>query len=174
MKVNVGCGPHRAEGWWNVDRVCEGDVQPDAIVSAARPLASFSEVEAVYCGHVLEHIAWPKVPAFLGHIRDHLAPGGACCVVGPDVERALAAWHRGLEPRSLVTSVLESDRPQDDLGDWPGARHAWNCTEERVVRAMSEAGFARVEALSIDPVALAGWPVVAFTQWQCAVVGWES
>ena len=50
-------------------------------------------------------------------------------------------------------------------------RHCWNCYEDRVVRLLSDAGFDNVEAVAIDPEALAGWPVVAFTQHQCAVKG---
>lgn len=182
--VNVGCGPHRAPSpWVNVD--ChEGDgITPDIVADPADPLAGWADgtVERVYLGHVLEHVPWPDVPGFLDRARRALAPGGLVCAVGPDVHRVITRWRDGLDPEGwdLVVSALEGPWDRDYSGSgcdliereasWPGARHWWNCEEQRMVQAFEQAGFAEVRAVAIDPAALAGWPVVSFTQWQCAV-----
>jgi SAM-dependent methyltransferase len=184
MMVNVGCGPYRApEPWVNLD-YHEGDgVQPDVIVTdPARPLACYPDdtVERVYLGHVLEHVPWPEVGPFLEDIHRALTPGGQVCAVGPDVLRVIQRWRDGIEDWTLVVSVLENpwDRAYDQEGygiikrtdQWRYARHWWNCDEERMVWAFTELSpFSEVTPLPITEEALAGWPVVAHTPWQCAV-----
>lgn len=172
VRVNVGCGPHRAPApWINVDLVDEGDVHPDVVArEPLRPLAAWDAetVDAVYLGHVLEHVAWDMVPVFLEHVVWRLRPGGRLCVVGPDVWRTIRGAARGEWPWSLVDEVVEA--PQDRPGMvGPGGRHQWNCSEARVAAALEAAGLAARPA-AVDPQELAGWPVVSFAVWQCAVV----
>lgn len=106
-------------------------------------------------------------------------------IVGPDVLRIIQRWHEGLEPEGwlLVESCLENpwDRCYGQDADlpygyvetetqWRGARHWWNCFETRVLYALrAYTTLTGVTAYPITPEALAGWPVVAHTQWQCAV-----
>lgn len=184
--LNVGCGPFRApEPWVNLDVHVSDSIRPDVVVEDPdRPLAGWGDgtVDRVYLGHVLEHIAWPDVPEFLADIRRALHPDGEVCAVGPDVFRAIRRWRDGLDPEGwqLIESILEGpwDRDYDTDGyglierlpAWPQARHQWNSYEKRVVVAFHLAGFSHAEGRPIDPDALGGWPLVAYTQWQCAVV----
>lgn len=168
--VNWGCGTHRApEPWINVDVVENATTRPDVIVDPDAPFAPWPNhtVERLFAGHVLEHIPWPQLPAALGHARNALAPDGEMLVVGPDALRTIDRWRRGLEPLWLVESVLEHDEEcAFGGGDWPGARHWWNCHEARVVRALTVCGFTDVQALGAPPD---GWPVVGWAEWQFCV-----
>lgn len=171
MLINVGCGPHLADRpWINVDLL--GAEVPADIYAVPGDRLPFDDgcAAAVYAGHVLEHVPWDDVGGWLADVARVLAPGGRLCVVGPDVFRAIRAWHEGAEPWELVESVLEHDRPQEDLGAWAGARHSWNCTEARVAAALRAAGFVHIQALPIDGHELDGWPIVSRSPWQCAVV----
>lgn len=187
MWLNIGCGPFLAPApWTNLDVVTTDTIRPDIVVDdPLRPLDGYVNVERVYMGHVLEHVPWPEVADFLVHVRERMAPGGELMVVCPDVFRVIRRWRDGLDPEGweLVESILEG--PWDrDYGDapgyallerlplWPYARHWWNAFEARVRFAVEQwGGFEKVEALPITEEALAGWPVVAHTQWQCAVRG---
>lgn len=174
MKVNVGCGPFPAPApWVNTDVIEEPDTgtRPDIVVTWDDPLPfPDGTLDAVYCGHVLEHVPWADVDGFLALVRAKLAPGGEIMVVGPDVVRTLQRWRDGDDPWELVESVLEHELSfQTAPVQWANARHHWNCREDRVVAALGRAGFEQVAALPVTPDALAGWPVVAFTQHQCAV-----
>jgi hypothetical protein len=185
---NVGCGPYRAPApWINLD--ChEGDnVHPDVLVDAENPLGGFEPgtVERVYLGHVLEHVPWPEVPLFLQQLDDKLTPGGEICVVGPDVYRIIKRWHENLDPEGwpLVESCLENPwgRCYAEEGyavtegiepdsQWKYARHWWNCYETRIVYALEKhTHLVDITPQPITPEALGGWPLTAYTEWQCAV-----
>lgn len=182
MWVNVGCGPFLApDPWINLD-VHDGDgVHPDVIVDeVARPLAGYEDeaVERVYLGHVLEHTPWAEIPSFLADVHRAMRPGGELCIVGPDVLRVIRRWRDGHEDWELIESTLESPwaymlpRTPGDAADapWEHARHHWNCYEARVVFVLEHlSGFHDVRPQPITEAALGSWPLVAYTQWQCAV-----
>lgn len=166
--LNVGCGTHRApDPWINLDVHADDDHRPDLVIDPADPFAAFDarSAERVYLGHVLEHVRWPLVGDLLACVRAVLAPGGLVLATGPDVYRTVTRWRDGAEPWDLVVSVLEHADEADP--GWPEAVHHWNCHETRLVGALTAAGF-----LDVAPsVAFDGWPVVAWSEWQCAAGG---
>lgn len=172
--LNIGCGPHYAPGFLNLD-VHRGDGnEPDVVVkpNATLPVPA-GYLDRVYCGHVLEHVPWPELGEFLGDIRRALKPGGELMVVGPDTVRTLNEWKANTEPWFMVEAVMENDDAYMAGGEsWPGARHSWNCYEARVVKALEVAGFIDVEPRSIQNEQvgdLRDWPIVAYSRWQFAV-----
>lgn len=179
MKVNIGCGPHRARApWVNVDRVyLPGRIEPDMVNKSGLPAdlapdpIPYGSATHVYLGHVLEHVRWETVPDFLRSVRTLTESGGLVAVVGPDVQKVIAGHKEGRYPWSLVSACLEGSNAQiDDIeATHDGARHQWNCTEERVVEAFGLAGFVDIEPFK--PRELSGeWPLVSPADWQCAVV----
>lgn len=154
--VNVGCGNHPQAGWVNVD-VCS-DVSPDVVAAGDRlPFAS-GTVDAVYLGHVLEHVRWADmVLAVLAEARRVLRSGGAVCVVGPDYDRAVAG---GFDQATL-------DEIRYGAGRWVSDVHLWcatgRWTGEAVRRVFPAA--AEVPVGDVD-----GWPVVSRVGWQCCFV----
>lgn len=172
MKVNLGCGPHHADGWLNVDVAPE--VEPDlcADVLTGLPIED-GAAEAVYLGHVLEHVPWDQVPVFLAEVARIVAPDGRVMVVGPDVDRALDLVLAGTADRDLLTTTWESDQAfMVESEPWDQARHAWNCSEDRVARAMDAAGFDRVLSFTraIGALEGQGWPLVSGVAWQFATL----
>ena len=84
LKLNIGSGHHRAEGWTNLDRSLEA--KPDILFDLNDlpgkhiPLLS-SSVDLFLCSHILEHL-----PNIL-HVREELwrvaKPGASMCVRVP-------------------------------------------------------------------------------------------
>ncbi|HYH65878.1 MAG TPA: methyltransferase domain-containing protein [Urbifossiella sp.] len=177
--LNFGCGPHYAPGWLNVDVVETQTIRPDVVVPARGPLPfQAGAFDRCYMSHVLEHVPWDDVPQVLAEVRRVVRPGGEVLVVGPDFARALERLRA--EPHSAdavrqVWEVTEDDshyQRNEPTFDWPGARHYWNCYEERVHRSLVRAGFAEVRALPVEPKPpLTDWPVVCYATNQCAVHG---
>lgn len=186
MNLNVGCGPHHADGWTNTDLLhsAEHNITPDVVVTADNPFPFDTHTVArAYLGHVLEHVPWPRLPWFLGELRRVLADGAQIMVVGPDTMRVLDRWKAGLEEWGKVAAIIEGTGAYlGHLGAyepvrWAGDRHHWNCYEERVVAALELVGFTHVEAIPVvDDGRLAearirseGWPLVDGSPCQFAV-----
>lgn len=169
--LNVGVGTHYAEGWVNVDAMRNDWTHPD-VLCLDLPFRG-GAFDRIYLGHVLEHVPWPAVPAFLAGVIRVLAPDGEILATGPDARRTMRLWKQGALPDDLMWSVLEhADEASDD---WPEAVHHWNCHEERMTTALQRAGLdaAPFEPYTSNPnlaPGFDGWPVVNWSGWQCAVL----
>lgn len=49
-------------------------------------------VEAIYCAHALEHVAWRRIPAVLAEWRRVLTPGGELLLRVPDLAWCVRHW----------------------------------------------------------------------------------
>jgi SAM-dependent methyltransferase len=184
--LNAGCGTHYAKGWVNCD-VWESDTtKPDVKVTAGQPYPfEDNYFDAIYLGHVIEHIDWGLLPAFLDDMRRIAKPGAPVLVVGPDIVKTIQRWSDGREPWHMVMSTLEHQdfnwQPGRQAEFWDGATHHWNCHHERVWNILSDMGFENMEDyFDIIPNSTQmtswleestgiEWPVVAKWHWQFAI-----
>ena len=184
--LNAGCGTHYATGWVNVD-VWESDTtKPDVVAAAGEPYPFPDETfDAIYLGHVLEHIHWPQLPAYLADIRRIAKPGAHVLVVGPDVLKTIVRWSEGKEPWEMVLSTMEHQevnwQPGRENEFWDGATHHWNCYHQRVWDLLAGAGFTNLQDwYDRIPNNATGtswkdndtgitWPVVGKWFWQFAI-----
>lgn len=180
MWLNIGCGPFSAPApWVNTDVVrIHGLIEPDILVESPWPAELVKHgilngsVERVYLGHVLEHVSWTYVHEFMQQLKQLCAPGAEVVVVGPDSKKVIEAFRTGDSLLDDVMAIIEDDlHYQNAPTQWDGARHCWNCYEERIVRMMTNCGLEGVEAVPMDQDSLAGWPVVSFAPFQCAAKG---
>lgn len=82
LKIHLGCGATRKEGWVNVDLL--GD-PVDIAWNLDRPLPFRSSVaDAVFLEHVLEHFTVPAGFRLLSEVRRVLKPGGVARIGVPD------------------------------------------------------------------------------------------
>lgn len=185
MYLNVGCGTHYAQGWTNTD-VWESDTtKPDVRVTLGEPYPfDDNTFDAVYMGHVLEHLPWKDVPAFLKDIQRIAKPGAQFLVVGPDVYKTIKLWSSGAQPWEMIESTMEHQdvnwQPDRITEWWDGAHHHWNCHEQRVERLLNDAGFVGVTNVFTqipnnpqgtswyDDQTNITWPVVGKYIWQLA------
>lgn len=183
--LNAGCGTHYAKGWVNTD-VWESDTTtPDVRVIPGKPYPfEDNTFDAVFMGHVIEHIPWPGVLTFLEDMSRVAKPGAPMLIVGPDVFKTIQRWRDGKEPWHMVCSVLEHQdmnyQPDRETEWWDGAHHHWNCHEERVETLIRNIGFTNIENVFDNiPNDASGkswhdkktnilWPVVGKYHWQLA------
>jgi predicted SAM-dependent methyltransferase len=183
--LNAGCGTHYANGWTNVD-VWEGEnTTPDIKVNPGEPYPfEDNTFDAVYLGHVLEHISWGDVPAFLEDIQRVAKPGASILIVGPDVFKTIQRWKDGQEPWTMVLATIEHQdmnwQPEREHEWWDGAHHHWNCHEERIAELLNKMGFTNIKNVFnkipddpagkswLDTATGIDWPVVGKYFWQLA------
>jgi SAM-dependent methyltransferase len=184
--LNVGCGPHPAKGWWNTDLVTTDTIRPDQIVDPGDPFPFDKDTfDRVYLGHVLEHVPWERLPAWLAELRRVLRPGGWVMAVGPDALRTIDLYRDGTATRDQLLAVIEGTGAYlAHLGEyepirWGGDRHHWNCYEQRVVDVLTDAGFDEVTPYPVGEdgrlpdhqIRGGGWPLVDGSPRQFAVHG---
>jgi predicted SAM-dependent methyltransferase len=93
LKLNVGNGPFRRDGWINVD--CRLSFNRDDLVCDLRrkwPLRTGS-ARYIFSEHVVEHFVYPEQTThLLEECRRILEPGGVLRIIVPDAERYLRAY----------------------------------------------------------------------------------
>lgn len=93
IKLNVGCGRNRKDGWVNIDLSEEADLQLDLREPLPFPdnAASF-----IYSEHFFEHLEYPgQALNFLKESLRVLQPGGLFSVGVPDTEGPLRSYVHG-------------------------------------------------------------------------------
>lgn len=184
--LNAGCGTHYAEGWVNVDVWQSDTTKPDVVAVADEPYPfEDNTFDAIYLGHVIEHIDWKEVTPFLQDMIRVAKPGANILVVGPDVMKTIQRWHEGKEPFHMVESVMEHQdvnlQPGREAEWWDGATHHWNCHHWRVWHLLHDIGFIHLkdyyERIPNDTKGTEWhdgdtgitWPVVGKWYWQFAI-----
>ena len=157
--LNLGCGDppcHAPEPWVNVDSYA--GCEPDLLADLHALPHDTGSVEAVYMGHVLEHLEYLDVIPVLHEVKRVLEPDGMLCIVGPDYHRVVtkpewAPW---------VDLVMHGDDTR------PGAEHRWLPTASEHLRMVREVFPA---AREIDIIAVSSfWPVVYRVGWEFAII----
>lgn len=158
MKVNLGCGVYKAEGWYNVDiwPGCEPDMVADA-VTLDLPAGS---VKRIYLGHLLEHLVYDSVYDLVYNVWRMLEPGGWVCAVAPDLDRV----NKLTDP--LLWEMLQTGSGEGRTD--PYAVQRWECTERELVANM-QTRFPNAQPVALDAVT-PGFPLVSTVNWQCAVM----
>lgn len=184
--LNAGCGTHYAKGWINCDVWSSDTTKPDVVVEVDQPYPfPDNHFDAIYLGHVIEHIDWRSVPTFLNDMRRIAKPDAPILVVGPDVLKTIQRWHEGREPWAMVLSTMEHQehnyQPDRESEFWDGATHHWNCHHQRVWDMLIGLGFKDpidyYERIPNDTHAHwwkdeetgIKWPVVSKWFWQFAI-----
>jgi predicted SAM-dependent methyltransferase len=157
MKLNIGCGPHYAEGWMNMELTDATEYHAD-IRGDVRYLASAGfldgSVERIYMGHIIEHLPLGDVLKALAECHRVLTDDGVMMVIGPDAELCRS------------TSDYETVLALDHQGGREGGPHLWVPTGKLVDVLLQRAGF---ESRDVDIQWVTNdWPVVSRIHWQFA------
>jgi len=133
MKLNIGCGYNRLEGWLNLD--ASQDSAADRIMPAhdlAFPDASVSEIKAQ---QLVEHLGFFRTRFFLSECWRVLVPGGALILETPHIEKTFGIF-------------LAGDRPAKEaaLGwiygsETPGMNHLYCFPDDLLAEIIAGAGF---------------------------------
>ena len=161
--LNLGSGPHYAEGWVNVDLYdpppeCRpADVKASVFeLDETFPAASF---RAAYVGHFLEHLEWSRIPDALAQIAKVVQPGGTVMFVGPCIVKAAQTK----QPDWLIEAILADPRVEPT-----GHGHAWTPTAALTLEAVQTV-FPTAFHVPIVSVAPPAWPNPSTASWQTAV-----
>lgn len=142
LRLNMGAGDRRLEGWVGVDAVARLGTDILADVRSV-PLLD-GEVDEIMAIHLVEHLYKWEVRSALVEWARLLRPGGSLVLELPDIRKA--CWN-------VVNRVkpVGDKKPEEQLGMWgiygdpreedPFMNHKWGWTFETLSPLVQECGF---------------------------------
>ncbi len=173
MNLHYGCGLDVGAGWHNCDASPTLRLQRLPLLGAffkkwLKPRfpdethygdivrgmdVAPSSCDAVYCSHILEHLALEDLRTALANTHACLKPGGLFRLVVPDFEQQVAAYQSNPNPEALsnflrYTYLGRERRPKGVnafLREFFGnSHHLWMWDEKGLAAELRDAGFANV------------------------------
>lgn len=135
VRLNLGAGNKRIEGWTSVDLSGEPDVVADI---RELPFAD-GYADEVMAIHVLEHLYRWDAEAALLEWRRVLKPGGLLILELPDLHKCCAAVLAGDRDRMTVWGLYGDPVYKDPL-----MVHKWGWTREELTTELRAAGFTKI------------------------------
>lgn len=133
LRLHVGSGDKRLEGWVNID--LKGLPGVDVVADVTQGL-QFENVEAVFAEHFLEHLGLDDAFAFLLESHRVLRPGGWLRLSTPNLDWVWQTHYRhDAEPDDKRLMALHTNRA---FHGW-GHHFVWN--REMLGRALEACGF---------------------------------
>lgn len=150
LRLHLGCGTVRLEGWVNIDlETPEADIHLD--ITRGLPLPDAS-ARLVYHEHLMEHITIDEAIRCLRDWLRLLEPGGVLRIATPDlayvVERYGADWRNQAWLRLPEYAFIQT--PAEMLNTsmrWWGHQYLYD--EEELRRRMGDAGFAPIRRCAL-------------------------
>lgn len=140
IRLNLGCGSVRLDGYVNVDAHTACDLMDDIQTLSKVPSASADEVLA---DHSLEHVGRFRFEDAVLAWRRVLKPGGKIAIGVPDIAglaRALADADAAGDDRAVAHHLKGVYGNQCG----PGEFHRWGFTERTLRGPLEKAGFEHI------------------------------
>lgn len=131
MKIHLGCGGRRLEGYVNIDvQAPSADMHVDV---RNLPFEDGS-VDEIYASHVLEHFGRHEYKAVLKEWRRVLRTGGEIYISVPDIESSFKHYAKHGDLPALYGAFWGGQRDEYDY-------HKIGFTSKTLEAALTEAGF---------------------------------
>jgi predicted SAM-dependent methyltransferase len=138
LRLHVGSGGRRLDGWVNIDRKRLPGV--DRVLDVRRGLP-YTCVEAVFAEHFLEHLTLDEARRFLADCRRVLAPGGILRISTPNLDWVVGTCYHGEAGPGEPQKVADAVGLNRAFRGW-GHRFLYN--DAMLLAALREAGFAEI------------------------------
>ena len=133
MKLNLGSGSTRLEGYTNID--CDPMVEPDVISRVEDLDYGDNTFEAIYMSHLLEHLRLEDARTLLFNCHKWLHEGCKLFISVPDLGVLAELLVEGVESHIIIEIIYgKPDKPVEK-------RHQWGYTEISLKRELEVVGF---------------------------------
>jgi SAM-dependent methyltransferase len=183
MNLHYGCGFVVGKSWLNCDgsptlrlqrlpligfalrrflRPCWPDEVVFGDIVRGLPLQPHS-CDAIFCSHVLEHLALDDFRIAIRNTHSYLKPGGVFRLIVPDFEAQIKAYQSNPEPPALsnflgYTFLGRKSRPKG-IGGWlreyfGNSHHLWMWDYKGIAMELEQAGFCSIRRFEYGETAL--------------------
>lgn len=143
LKLNLGCGRFRLDGFINIDR--NDKVNPDLNCDVLSLPFAAGSVSEIYCGHLLEHFSWFEGQEALRYWRVLLKPGGKISVCVPDFDVLIEKYKGNQTPDAL--RMLNEHYIYSYVQE---SHHKYCYSGPLLEAALKSAGFTEIKKLEAD------------------------
>lgn len=137
LRLHLGCGKRRFEGFVNID--VNYNSATDYVCDVSRLPCPDNSVERIENYHVIEHIPRNRVKETLAEWLRVLRPGGTLVIECPDLDEAMRQYLAGNKER--LFSVYGHQR-------FPGDAHHWGYTDTTLSELLASVGFHNILQLA--------------------------
>ena len=132
LRLNVGCGNKRFEGWVNVDL----DPSADVVANVLQLPFEDGTADEVMAIHVLEHLERWQAPVALVEWLRVLKEGGQLVLELPDLVKCCHNIVAGLDDQEGINGLFGDPSTSNPL-----LMHRWGWTPAEVRHELRQAGF---------------------------------
>ena len=144
LKLNLGSGMDRKEGFVNIDIIEK--FNPDMIFDVSKPLPYNAEsVDEIYCKDILEHLNKYDAQFAFKNWVSKLKKNGKITVIVPNIEAIIS----GLKGETLV-SLLFGEVMFMGINTGNFGTHKWGYAEESLRKLFEENGLIIEKLCPID------------------------
>jgi len=145
MKLNIGCGVQRIDGWINID-IAGNTIDLKHDVRKPLPYANDS-VSFAYSEHMIEHLTPDEGCAMIKNIMRPMKPGGVFRIATFDLDTIIAGYTDGSwKDWGWVSSINRITTKVDMINIafywW---EHKWLYNKEELLKRAQEAGYAKCD-----------------------------
>lgn len=133
MKLNIGCGYNRLDGWVNLDSSPESAA--DRLMPAHDLAFKDGSAEEIKALQLIEHLGFFKAKYFLAECWRVLAPGGRLLLETPHIEKTFGLFLAGdVKAREAALGWVYGS-------ETPGMNHLYCFPKDLLAELLAEAGF---------------------------------
>jgi len=151
LKLNLGCGLDKREGWVNID--IRKEVKPDLVLDLERECLPYEDnsVDEIMAKDVLEHFSWRRIEGILQDWHRVLKPGGKLFIQTPNLNSIIIKWcNKKIEGWKEMSFWLYGEQ------NYPENLHKCIFTETDIFFLLERIGF-KVEKIRRDNTNLLVW-----------------
>jgi len=87
MKLNLGCGTDKKEGYINLD--IREEVRPDIVADVKKLPFKVKAFKEIVCNDIIEHFSWRQSKEILTQIKKLLRKDGVLIIRCPDIRKII-------------------------------------------------------------------------------------
>lgn len=154
IRLELGSGPKKGKDGWTTVDLTGADINWD--LTKGVPLPN-SMVDKIYSSHLLEHMSFQELIAFLKECMRVLKRGGEFSVCVPDAGRVIRAYYEGKDltkPDMPKWAKVETGSRLDAVNyiAYMGGEHKYMFDNENLLKTLELVGFEAVAHREFDPV----------------------
>ena len=142
MKLHLACGPHKKEGYLNID--IDPESNADVIADITQLNFGPASVDEIWMEHAIEHLTRGEAIALIGKFANWMKPDGKVIIITPDFDANVQEYLKANTEKRLqhwICTIFGTQESVEQL-------HKCHFSKDTLQDILRHFGFAHVEITS--------------------------